>query len=77
LVVTPAAAADFASLVDIGGGRKMYLACKGAGVTTVALISGKGNGAKSGCNVQAYAPQLVIDAIRDVVESAWAGEATR
>jgi len=32
---------------------------------------------KSGHNVYAYAPQLVIDAIRDVVESVRAGEATR
>ena len=42
---TPAAAADFAGLVDIGGGRKMYLECSGAGSPTVVLISGKGNGA--------------------------------
>lgn len=40
-----AAAADFSGLVDIGGGRKMYLTCSGAGSPTVVLISGKGNGA--------------------------------
>jgi D-alanyl-D-alanine carboxypeptidase len=45
LVVTPAAAADFAGLVDIGGGRKMYLECSGTGSPTVVLISGKGNAA--------------------------------
>jgi pimeloyl-ACP methyl ester carboxylesterase len=45
LVITPAAAADFAGLVDIGGGRKLYLECGGAGSPTVVLISGKGNGA--------------------------------
>src|SRR5262245_57067593 len=45
LIVTPAAAADFAGLVDIGGGRKMYLECSGTGAPTVVLISGKGNGA--------------------------------
>jgi pimeloyl-ACP methyl ester carboxylesterase len=44
-LVTPAASADFAGLVDIGGGRKIYLECKGAGLPTVVLISGKGNGA--------------------------------
>jgi D-alanyl-D-alanine carboxypeptidase len=44
-VVTPAAAADFAGSVDIGGGRAMYLQCSGAGSPTVVLISGKGNGA--------------------------------
>ena len=32
-------------LVDIGGGRKMYLECSGTGSPTVVLISGKGNGA--------------------------------
>ena len=36
---------DFAGLVDIGGGRKMYLECSGTGSPTVVLISGKGNGA--------------------------------
>lgn len=33
--------ADFAGLVDIGGGRKIYLECKGAGSPTVLLISGQ------------------------------------
>jgi CubicO group peptidase (beta-lactamase class C family) len=36
---------DFAGLVDIGGDRKIYLECRGAGSPTVVLISGKGNGA--------------------------------
>jgi pimeloyl-ACP methyl ester carboxylesterase len=40
-----AAPTDFAGLVDIGGGRKMYLECRGEGAPTVVLISGKGNGA--------------------------------
>jgi pimeloyl-ACP methyl ester carboxylesterase len=40
-----ATAADVSGLVDIGGGRKMYLACAGVGSPTVVLISGKGNGA--------------------------------
>jgi pimeloyl-ACP methyl ester carboxylesterase len=31
------------SVVDIGGGRKMYLECDGAGAPTVLLISGKGD----------------------------------
>ena len=31
---------DFGGLVDIGGDRKMYLECKGAGSPTVVLISG-------------------------------------
>lgn len=36
---------NFAGLVDIGGDRKMYLECRGAGSPTVVFISGKGNGA--------------------------------
>jgi pimeloyl-ACP methyl ester carboxylesterase len=31
---------DFAGLVDIGGGRKMYLECQGRGSPTVVLVSG-------------------------------------
>lgn len=34
---------DLAGLVDIGGGRKMYLECRGTGSPTVVLVSGKGN----------------------------------
>jgi len=34
---------DFARLVDIGGGRKMFLECRGDGSPTVLLLSGKGN----------------------------------
>jgi pimeloyl-ACP methyl ester carboxylesterase len=39
----PAAAAangDFAGLIDIGGGRKIYLECRGAGSPTVVLVGG-------------------------------------
>lgn len=36
---------DFARLVDIGDGRRIFLECRGAGSPTVILISGKGNGA--------------------------------
>lgn len=32
--------ADFAGTVDIGGGRKMYLECRGDGSPTVVLVSG-------------------------------------
>ena len=41
-VAHPAIAAnsDFAGLVDIGGGRKMYLECRGTGSPTVVLVSG-------------------------------------
>jgi len=33
---------DFSGLVDIGGGRKMYLECRGTGSPTVVLVSGTG-----------------------------------
>ena len=35
-----AASEDIAGLVDIGGGRKMYLECRGAGSPTVVLVAG-------------------------------------
>ncbi len=34
------ATGDFAGLVDIGGGRKMYLVCRGAGSPAVILVAG-------------------------------------
>ena len=37
--------ADFSGLVDIGGGRKIYMTCRGKGSPTVVLISGLGNAA--------------------------------
>ena len=45
LVAAPAAAlapasGNFARLVDIGGGRKMYLECRGTGFPTVVLVAG-------------------------------------
>jgi pimeloyl-ACP methyl ester carboxylesterase len=36
---------DFAGLVDIGGGRQIYLECRGTGSPTVVLVSGLGNAA--------------------------------
>ena len=45
--VAPAdAQADFAGLVDVGGGRKMYLECRGQGTPTVVLVSGYGDTAR-------------------------------
>ena len=35
-----AAAPDFAERVDIGGGRKMFIECRGTGAPTVVLVSG-------------------------------------
>jgi pimeloyl-ACP methyl ester carboxylesterase len=38
---------DFAGLVDIGGGRKMYMECQGKGSPTVVFISGAGDRAET------------------------------
>jgi hypothetical protein len=35
-----AGSGDFAGLIDIGGGRKMYLECRGTGSPTVVLVAG-------------------------------------
>jgi pimeloyl-ACP methyl ester carboxylesterase len=40
-----APSADFSGLVDIGGGRKMYMTCRGTGSPTVVLVSGLGDAA--------------------------------
>jgi CubicO group peptidase (beta-lactamase class C family)/pimeloyl-ACP methyl ester carboxylesterase len=42
----PLASGDFAGLVDIGAGRKMYLECRGSGSPTVILESGYRNDAE-------------------------------
>jgi pimeloyl-ACP methyl ester carboxylesterase len=39
-LAAPAAQGDFAGLVDIGSGRRMYLECRGSGGPTVILVSG-------------------------------------
>src|SRR3954470_5439757 len=39
-VAQVAVAGDFAGLIDIGAGRKMYLECRGAGSPTGVLVSG-------------------------------------
>lgn len=41
-----AASSDFAGLVDIGGGRQMYLECRGEGGPTVVLEAGYRNNAE-------------------------------
>jgi pimeloyl-ACP methyl ester carboxylesterase len=42
-VAASAPRADFAGLVDIGGGRTMYMKCRGSGSPTVVLVSGLGD----------------------------------
>lgn len=38
---------DFAGLVDIGGGRKMYMECRGKGSPTVVFVAGAGDRAET------------------------------
>src|SRR5215212_630050 len=45
MAASSAPRADFTGLVDIGGGRKMYMTCRGTGSPTVVLVSGLGNAA--------------------------------
>ena len=40
LTAVAAAATDVSGLIDIGGGRKMYLECRGVGAPMVVLIAG-------------------------------------
>jgi pimeloyl-ACP methyl ester carboxylesterase len=42
----PASQGDFGGLVDIGGGRRIYLECRGAGSPTVVLEAGYRNSAR-------------------------------
>jgi pimeloyl-ACP methyl ester carboxylesterase len=42
---TAPAQRNFSGLVDVGGGRKIFAECRGAGSPTVVLIDGKGNDA--------------------------------
>ena len=51
---------DFAVLVDVGGGRKMYLECRGIG-------------SPARHEIQKEQPQLVVDAIRQVVDAVRGG----
>jgi pimeloyl-ACP methyl ester carboxylesterase len=41
--VAVAGQGDFSGLVEIGGGRRLYLECRGQGGPTVVLVSGYGN----------------------------------
>jgi hypothetical protein len=50
---------SFAGLVDIGGGRKMYLECHGSGSLTVVLVSGLDSAADAWTGYQAH-PSLAV-----------------
>lgn len=46
-VAKPVGRADFARLVDIGGGRKIFMECRGRGSPTVVLVAGAGERAEN------------------------------
>lgn len=50
---------DFAGLVDIGGGREMYLECRGIGSPTVVLVSGLKGSAEDWSNADKSAPAVL------------------
>jgi hypothetical protein len=44
---------DFAGLVDIGGGRKIYLECRGTGTPAVVIVAGA---TRSPTSMRCWAP---------------------
>src|SRR5215216_7931903 len=56
---------DFASLVDIGGGRKMYMECHGKGSPTVVFVSGGGDRAETWSKTLDPSQQPVLPAIAE------------
>ena len=51
---------DFAGLVDIGDGRRLYLECRGTGGPTVILLSGYGNAADMWSFAEAHPPAVMV-----------------
>jgi len=56
---------DFAGLVDIGGGRKMYMECHGTGYPTVVFVSGAGDRAETWSKTLDPSKQAVLPAIAE------------
>ena len=56
---------DFAGLVDIGGGRKMYMECHGKGSPTVVFVSGGGDRAETWSKTLDPSEQAVLPAIAE------------
>src|SRR5713101_649623 len=56
---TSASQGDFASQVDIGGGRKLYLECRGSGNPTVILESGYHDSSQPWSLADAYPPAVL------------------
>ncbi|HEX5851341.1 MAG TPA: alpha/beta hydrolase [Rubrobacter sp.] len=56
---------DFSGLVDIGGGREMYMECRGKGSPTVVLVSGAGDRAETWSKTRDPAEQALLPAISE------------
>ena len=52
---------DFAGLVDIGGGRKMYLECRGSGSPTVVFVAGLRGSAEDWNIAEKQAPTVFAE----------------
>ena len=56
---------DFAGLVDIGGGRQMYMECQGKGSPTVVFVSGAGDRTETWSKTLDPSEQAVLPAIAE------------
>ena len=56
---------DFAGLVDIGGGRKMYMECQGKGSPTVVFVSGGADRTETWSKTLKPSEQAVLPAIAE------------
>jgi pimeloyl-ACP methyl ester carboxylesterase len=56
---------DFAGLVDIGGGRQMYMECQGKGRPTVVFVSGAGDRTETWSKTLDPSEQAVLPAIAE------------
>ena len=56
---------DFAGLVDIGGGRQMYMECQGTGYPTVVFVAGAQDRAETWSTTKDPSEQAVLPAIAE------------
>src|SRR5215211_3395557 len=56
---------DFKGLVDIGGGRKMYMECQGKGRPTVVFVAGAGDRTETWSKTLDPSEQAVLPAIAE------------
>lgn len=68
---------DFAGLVDIGNGRKLYMECEGVGTPVVVLIPGKGGPARATWRESFLATDPVVLAPEDLASAGQGDSAER